>query len=156
MSTTEHRHLPHLASFVAEPIVYFTVVTDGRRPILNSDIAHDILRDIWLKSSDLNGWWVGDYVLMPDHVHLFARSGRASKPMREWVKLWKSLSSRAMKKALGLDGAVWQAEYFDRFLRSTDNYIEKWLYVEENPVRAGLAATPEDWPYRGRIHDLRF
>ena len=55
---------------------------------------------------------------------------------------------------LSIDPPIWQREYFDRYLRSEDNYSEKWDYVERNAVRAGLVMNVEDWPHRGIIHDL--
>jgi hypothetical protein len=42
----------------------------------------------------------------------------------------------------------WQPGCFDRLLRSDESLEEKWLYVEENPVRARLVKEFEDWPYR--------
>jgi hypothetical protein len=51
---------------------------------------------------------------------------------------------------------VWQADYFDRFLRSADDYSAKWDYIAANPVRRGLVARAEDWPHAGVIHDLRY
>ena len=46
---------------------------------------------------------------------------------------------------------IWQRGFFDHLLRSVDSYGQKWNYVRENPVRAGLVAKPEDWPYAGEI-----
>lgn len=103
-----------------------------------------MLLDIWTRSGAHDGWFVGDYLLMPDHVHFFARFGRDSKSMAEWVKMWKSLSARALDKDSGM--AVWQPDYFDRFLRSGESYSEKWAYVQNNPVRAGLIPQADDWP----------
>ena len=34
------------------------------------------------------------------------------------------------------------------------HYLEKENYMQENPVKAGLVAKPEDWPWRGHVHDL--
>ncbi len=42
----------------------------------------------------------------------------------------------------------WQPGCFDRLLRSEESLHEKWLYVEDNPVRAGLVQRAADWPYR--------
>lgn len=42
----------------------------------------------------------------------------------------------------------WQAGSFDRLLRREESAYEKWLYLEQNPVRAGLVGRSEDWPYR--------
>ena len=76
--------------------------------------------------------------------------------MKDWIKMWKSMSTRALKLKLGLSGSLWQRDYFDRFLRSSDNYSDKWTYVRNNPVRAGLVSRVEDWPYQGEIHILKW
>jgi len=70
--------------------------------------------------------------------------------------MWKGVSSRQIAKTLGIEPPLWQADYFDRYLRSSENYSEKWHYVEQNAVRAGLVTSVDEWPYRGSIHDLMF
>lgn len=152
----EHRHLPHLQSFTAQPIVFLTVVTHERRPQLANRAALDTLAAVWQRSPELDGWFVGDYLLMPDHVHLFAQAAHEAKPLAQWIGTWKSLSTRRLTPALGIEPPLWQRDYFDRFLRSADNYREKWNYVALNPVRKGLCAQPEDWPWKGRLFDLKF
>jgi hypothetical protein len=47
-----------------------------------------------------------------------------------------------------------QEEFFDHILRSGESYSQKWDYVRENPVRAGLVSTFEDWPWQGEIEAL--
>ncbi len=152
----EHRRLPHLQSFAREPIVFLTTVTADRRRCLANATAQQILSVLWSNSPQIDGWFVGDYLLMPDHVHLFARPARDAKPLAAWVGAWKSLSSRQLKHTLQLPPPLWQADYFDRFLRSAESYTEKWNYVAMNPVRAGLCQRPEEWPWKGRLHDLYF
>ena len=152
----DHKHLPHLQSFVPQPTVFLTVVTHERRAQLANQIAFDTLTTIWRRSPKLDGWFVGDYLLMPDHLHLFAQPTRDAKPLPDWIGTWKSLSARQLAPALGIEPPLWQRDYFDRFLRSLENYQEKWTYVALNPVRKALCAEPEDWPWKGRLHDLRF
>ncbi len=103
----------------------------------------------------LNGWYVGQYLLMPDHVHLFACQAPDARPLAAWMRLWKSISATQINRALVLHGPLWQADYFDRFIRSQRDHQEKWDHVALNPVRKGFVAKPADWPYRGVIHDLR-
>src|SRR6266566_4966224 len=100
--------------------------------------------------------YVGHYILMPDHVHFFARPEIGARCMADWVQMWKSVSSRRIAGALAIKQPIWQTDYFDRYLRSSESYSEKWHYVEQNAVRAGLVETMEAWPYRGTIHDLMF
>jgi hypothetical protein len=47
----------------------------------------------------------------------------------------------------------WQPGCFDRLLRSEESLHDKWLYVQENPVRAGLVKRWEDWPYRYEFNE---
>jgi hypothetical protein len=42
----------------------------------------------------------------------------------------------------------WQEGCFDRLLRSDESLSDKWEYLRQNPVRAGLVANPEDWPFQ--------
>ncbi len=152
----EGPRLPHLSPFPPNPIVYLTVVTAERRPVLACAAASDSLREIWSHSPGIDGWTVGRYVLMPDHVHLFARAAPEAKPLARWMQTWKSLSSRRLTRELSLAPPLWQKDYFDRFLRSADNYSEKWEYVVANPVRKGLVRSPEAWPWQGVLEDLTF
>jgi putative transposase len=149
-----HSHLPHLKPFATQPIVFITAVTFGRKAVLANAGAFETLTSIWKRSPDLDGWFVGDYLLMPDHVHLFARAALDAKPLADWMKTWKSLSSRELKNSRNVPPPLWQRDYFDRFLRTSESYREKWDYVAMNPVRKGWCASPEAWPWKGRLFDL--
>lgn len=104
----------------------------------------------------LYGWAVGRYVIMPDHVHFFTRSQAAAKPLSTFIRNWKRWTANQILKQTALPPPLWQPEFFDHLIRSADNYSEKWTYVQANPVRAGLAAVPDAWPYSGEIIALRF
>ncbi len=149
-------HLPHLRSFKSDPVIFITTCVHQRRPILAGATAHQILREIWTKSAGQNGWHVGRYLLMPDHAHFFASPGFGARSLADWMRLWKSIASLRINRALGRDGRVWQADYFDRYLRSLDDYEAKWDYIARNPVRKALVADSKDWPWQGAIHDLRY
>ena len=147
-------HLAHVPSYRDNPIVFFTVCTYRRKSILSALECHSILREIWECSASGDGWWIGHYILMPDHVHFFARPEIDARPMAKWMQMWKGVSARKIAKALNIQPPIWQADYFDRYLRSSESYSGKWDYVEQNAVRAGLVKQINDWPYRGVIHDL--
>ncbi len=64
----------------------------------------------------------------------------------------------ALKQALARAAKVsraktqlWKEGFFDHVLRSDESYSQKWNYVRENPARAGLVNSAEDWPYQGEI-----
>jgi hypothetical protein len=39
-------------------------------------------------------------------------------------------------------------------MRSDEHVREKEEYMRDNPMKAGLVEKPEDWPWRGQVHDL--
>ena len=93
---------------------------------------------------------------MPDHIHFFASPSTEAKSRADWLKLWKSVSARRLTKEFNVSPPFWQPDTFDHIMRSAESYAEKWDYVRSNPVRAGLAARSEDWPWQGEIHSLAF
>jgi putative transposase len=105
------------------------------------------LHDIWLTSA--TAWLVTDYLLMPDHIHLFCAPRDLHFTIERWISFWKDCLAKARPET-----GAFQRGGFHHRLRNAENYAEKWLYVRENPVRAGLVEKAEDWPYQGRIHEI--
>lgn len=128
-------------------IVFLTVCTKDRVPWLADDDVHASLRTIWTECS---AWSVGKYVIMPDHIHLFAAPGSAEVPFDNWVRYWKS----QFTKRYSPPTRSWQPDHWDRRLRGSESYAEKWEYVRNNPVRHGLVEQAEEWPFQGEIHVL--
>ena len=58
--------------------------------------------------------------------------------------------SKTLKGAT-FPGPHWQKGFFDHGIRAEESYEQKWVYVRDNPVRAGLVRSAEDWPYAGEI-----
>src|SRR5215831_5818101 len=112
----EHRHLPHVSSFRDNPIVFFTTRTHKRRTLLACAQSHVILWGLWERSAERDGWWVGHYILMPDHVHFFARRAINAQPMAKWMQMWKSVSAGQLAAALDIAPPIRQPDYFDRYL----------------------------------------
>jgi len=46
--------------------------------------------------------------------------------------------------------------FWDTQLRGVAHYDQKWEYTLQNPVRAGLVASPEDWPFSGELNEFRW
>jgi REP element-mobilizing transposase RayT len=145
-------HQPVREAFNTPMIVFLTVTTKKRKPILADRDAHVALINAWRAAES---WLVGRYVIMPDHVHLFcAPATLTPEPLIPWVGFWKSQSARKWPR-LG-DAPIWQRHFWDTQLRRGENYDEKWEYVVANPVRAGLVSRVENWPYQGELNEVRW
>ena len=49
---------------------------------------------------------------------------------------------------------LFQRDCWDRQLRTGESYAQKWEYVRNNPVRKGLVAHADEWPYQGQVNVL--
>jgi REP element-mobilizing transposase RayT len=90
---------------------------------------------------------------MPEHIHAFVGEGCLARyRLENWVAAWKSFVSRRWPDAY--EKPIWQRSFWDRQIRSSDQYDQKWLYVRNNPVRRGLVENADDWPFQGAINIL--
>jgi len=117
--------------------------------MLDRPDVHDSFIQFGLRAHEY-GVSVGRYVIMPDHVHLFAGFRPESISVSVWMKSFKNAISNTLKLAT-FQGPHWQKGFFDHVIRSEESYDQKWLYVRDNPVRAGLVRSADDWPYAGEI-----
>jgi putative transposase len=92
---------------------------------------------------------------MPDHLHLFVAFDDHRANLSDWMKALKGALSANLHAAKE-QSPYWQKGFFDHVLRSSDSYAEKWNYVRENPVRAGLVSRWEEWPYLGEVFPLEY
>jgi putative transposase len=157
MGHAERRHLQRLGSvWIKSPVYFLTLCAADRRPILSQLATAGILTEALHDAPRIHGWLVGRFVIMPDHIHLFCAAISAAKTLSAFVRDWKRWTARKIERSTGVAPPIWQTEFFDHVLRSPQSYAEKWNYVRLNPVRAGIVANPDEWPYQGECELLRF
>jgi putative transposase len=69
---------------------------------------------------------IGRYVVMPDHAHFFCSAELKAKTLSTFMQAWKQWTSKRMARELKLSGTIWQEEFFDHVLRSSESYSQKW------------------------------
>lgn len=147
------RHLKRLTRVWIKDAVYFiTTTVADRQPVLANPPCHQIIVSELSDMRVRHGWSIGQYVVMPDHVHFFAKAipGQA-RPLNTSIGKWKEWTAKRIRGEIGGTGSLWQPEFFDHVLRSNESRKEKWSYMVANPVRAGLDTHSADWPYAGSI-----
>jgi REP element-mobilizing transposase RayT len=82
--------------FVRSPIYFVTACTADRRRILATPEIHASLAKFG-KNGVEHGAWIGAYVLMPDHFHLFVAVDDERIKMAEWTKSLKNALSKALR-----------------------------------------------------------
>jgi type I restriction enzyme R subunit len=108
---------PELAQIVADSLLHF----DGQR------------------------YRVGDFIVMPNHMHLLAAFSTA-EALKEQCDSWLHYTAFQINRALGEKGKFWQQEPFDHLVRSPEQYEYLRRYIADNPLKAGLK--PSEYHYQ--------
>ncbi len=99
-----------------------------------------------LLNDDGERYALAAWCIMPTHVHVLIEQ-RFDAALATIVQTWKSVAAHRINKQMDRRGAVWQREYFDRFMRDAEQFENTVRYIENNPVKAGLCERPADWPF---------
>jgi len=97
-----------------------------RRPALASIVA-DAFHHFDGQRYDLDS-----FVVMPNHVHVLFRL-RTGEALEKVVHSWKSFTAKAVNKAAGLAGTLWQEDYWDRVIRNERHLDAVRCYIARNP-----------------------
>jgi len=86
------------------------------------------------------------WVVMPNHLHVLLETFPRF-PLADVIRSWKTFTARGINLLRGRQGAVWQPDYFDRYIRDQAHFEAAVRYIEQNPVKAGLVGSPAQWPF---------
>ncbi|MCF7763631.1 MAG: hypothetical protein K9N62_08160 [Verrucomicrobia bacterium] len=144
MSRRRIRHLPHEVPLWVDPNkeTYFITIncrTRGLNQLARNDVAAFLFETVRHRQQ-ASFWWPWLFLLMPDHLHALLSFPLPGKPFRGVISKWKEWTA----KQVGID---WQLDFFEHRLRRDESRRAKADYILANPVRAGLVARPEDWPF---------
>lgn len=133
--------IPNWLPWEQRTICFVTFCVAARKRVL----ADEPIWQLCLTSLHrLDKWTLLAALAMPHHLHLLVAPADREASVGElakWFKCW-------FKQALLDANWQWQEGCFDRLLRSDESLGEKWDYVRENPLRAGLVKDAADWPYQ--------
>jgi len=138
---------------------FFTVVTEGRAPILGNDMTRDLLR---AACRDVRHRWpfrIDALVMLHDHVHAIwtlppgdadysKRWGAIKKQFTQsWLAVGGAEQARSRSRDRYRRRGVWQRRFWEHTLRDDNDYARHFDYLHYNPVKHGLVARARDWPY---------
>jgi putative transposase len=121
-----------------------------RRRIL-SESEFDCLAQVIAERRAEHGFLLTAWVFMPDHWHaiFYPAHPLTISTVMECIKVGATKRINGARRECGL---LWQPRFFDRALRTVQEYGEKVDYIHLNPVCAGLVERPEHWPWSS-VHD---
>ena len=137
MATPKHRTSPGWSYFVT------TRCWQGRAVFQVAENT-DILLKTLFHYRDQGAYRLHEFVVMPNHIHLLVTPSD-STTLEKAMQLIKGGSSRQIRLSRGKALQIWQEGFHDWTVRDAEDWEAKTSYIRLNPVRAKLAAQPEQW-----------
>ena len=119
----------------------------ARQNLFTQQDRFELVRAQFLRASEETGVVNVAYCYMPDHVHQLVKGQTAQADAKVYIKLAKQYSGYYFKQAFHVK--LWERDGFNRVLLGDYQPQSAAKYIIENPVRAGLVAKAEDYPYTG-------
>ena len=108
------------------------------------EIASLLVQALHEGQEKLHRYELHAFVVMPNHVHVLVTPGVTT---RHWLGPLKGFTAHEANRVLGRGGPFWQDESYDHLVRDDQQFRRVQRYIEHNPVRAGLAASPEQFAW---------
>jgi putative transposase len=125
---------------------FVTTQTWMRKPLLQSERNAMLLTDVLRSSVRARRFILHDFVIMPDHIHLLLTLS-PDMTLEKTVQFIKGGFSFRLKRENGYAGEVWQRGFSDHRVHDAESFANHCRYIAQNPVKAGLTATPDEFPW---------
>jgi putative transposase len=125
---------------------FVTTRTAGGRSLFQTNQMADLFADVLRTYVMAGEFIVHDFVVMPNHIHLLMTLPGTLSLEKAMQLIKGNLSFRA-KKELGFEGEIWQRGFSDVLVADEQSFRIHRNYIDNNPVKKGLATTPEEYRY---------
>jgi len=114
--------------------------------LLQSERNANLLIDVFRSLVAERKFELHDFVIMPDHVHLLIEVFN-DMTIEKAMQLIKGRFSHRLSHELGYKGEVWQRGFTEVQVMNKQDLETHQEYIAENPVKAGLATSAEEYPF---------
>ncbi len=141
-------------------IRYITCSCFQRLPLLRGSAARDVVLDAIFRARESGSFKIYAWVVMPSHIHMLICPNlpdftvpdvlrQIKEPAaRSILKEWRSCDAPILNRLINTKGQTqfWlKGGGYDRNIYSKSEFNEKFSYIHENPVKAGLVSRASEW-----------
>ena len=140
-------HTPaHL--FRAGAAYMITAATYGKVPYISTDARKRLWYDALIFVTDKEGWHLIAWVVLDNHYHILLHApGEGAERLPQLISSLHKFTARRWNDEDGARGRrVWW-NYWDTCLTNERAYYARFNYIHWNPVKHGIVALPEDYPF---------
>jgi putative transposase len=125
---------------------FVTTKTSMGRALLQSERNATLLIDVLRSYATARKFRLHDFVVMSNHLHLLITVG-GDITIEKAMQFIKGGFSFRLRKEFGYLGEVWQRGFSEVRVDDRQSFLRYRDYIAQNPVKTGLADSPEMFPY---------
>jgi putative transposase len=127
-------------------IFFVTTKTSMGMRLLQSERNAELLIDVLRSLVAEHKFRLHDFVIMPDHAHLLIEV-RDEMTIEKAMQLVKGRFSHRLSHEFAYKGEVWQRGFTEVQVMNREALEAHRAYIAQNPVKAGLAASADEFPF---------
>jgi putative transposase len=140
--------------FVEGAFHHVTSRTNGKIRVFENNVGRKIMLITLQDAKDKFHFRLTNFCVMPTHIHLLIKpnANTSLSVIMQWIK---TNSAKRWNFIHGSIDHLWGSRYFARAIRHEQEYEYISNYIDQNPVKAELAASPEEWKASGAFYKQR-
>ena len=121
--------------------------------IFESNEVKKMFIDVILRSRHKYKFIIKNFCIMNNHIHFILKplQGMSLSKIMQWIL---SVFAQKYNKFYGLIGHVWQGRFKSKVIENFRQYLNTFIYIANNPVKAGIVKSAVDFKYNG-ITDIQ-
>lgn len=126
---------------------------NNRQAIFASAADYQMLLDLLHDNARKFGVALHSYVLMTNHFHLLA-TPESADALPQMMQAVGRRYVRYFNDSQGRSGTLWEGRYRSTLIQTERYLLACMVYIDLNPVRAGLVAEARDYPWSSHAHNV--
>jgi REP element-mobilizing transposase RayT len=137
--------------FIAGVAYHVTSRTNDKKRVFECNVGRKIMLLVLKDAREKIGFRLANFCIMPTHIHLLIIPGEKGNLSRimHWIK---THSAKRWNRIHGSTDHLWGTRYFARPVKDSRDYFSVMDYIDQNPVKAGLAEAVGEWKASGAYY----
>ncbi|MCM8779717.1 MAG: transposase [Candidatus Omnitrophica bacterium] len=140
--------------YIGNAVYFLTTVTKERAAIFSNPAYCKIMLVTIEYFKLVLDYRLYGFCIMPEHMHILIHPyGKYN--FSYIMQMIKGSFSRKLNKINGGEGHIWQRKFYDECIINPVEFVKKLEYMHNNPVKANIVSSPEEYPYSSYNHYFR-
>lgn len=126
---------------------------NNRQEIFLDTTDREFLLAVLAEESKQHGVDVHAYVLMSNHIHLLL-TPQTDQALPRMMQALGRRYVRHFNQRHGRTGTLWEGRYRSTVIQSERHLLACMVYLDLNPVRAGMVSDPSEHPWSSHHHHI--